>query len=141
VKGPYTERGLRPALRSLHYFRGYLALKSGREAEAFENFKEVLRHRPLIWDIDSFEDCLANAYLETGRVDEAIAEYERILRLNPNYPLAHYHLARSYERKGLPERARTSYERFLQVWKDADADLPEVVSARERLSGGRPQAQ
>jgi tetratricopeptide (TPR) repeat protein/DNA-binding winged helix-turn-helix (wHTH) protein len=134
AQGPYTERGLRPALRSVYYFRGHVALKSGRAAEAVENFKEVLKHRPLIWDIDSFEDCLANAHLELGQVDEAIAEYERILRLNPNYPLAHYHLARAYERKGLPERARISYERFLQVWKDADADLPEVVAARERLS-------
>lgn len=134
AQGPYTERGLRPALRSLYYFRGHVALKRARAAEAVGNFREVLRHRPLSWDIDSFEDCLANAHLELGQVDEAIAEYERILRLNPNYPLAHYHLARAYERKGLTERALSSYERFLQVWKDADPDLPEVVAARERLS-------
>ena len=134
AQGPYTERGLRPALRSLYYFRGHLALKSGRAAEAIENFKEVLRHRPLVWDIDSFEDCLAHAYLELGQVDEAINEYERVLRLNPNYPLAHYHLGQAYERKGLIDQARASYERFLQVWKEADADRPEVIAARERLS-------
>ena len=28
-------------------------------------------------NIDSFEDCLANAYLELGRAREAIAEFER----------------------------------------------------------------
>ena len=81
------------------------------------------------------EDCLANAYLELGRLDKAIAEYERILRLNSNYPLARYHLAQAYERKGLREQARAEYERFLQVWKDADPDLPEVVAAKKFLEG------
>ena len=81
------------------------------------------------------EDCLANAYLELGRLDEAIAEYERILRLNPNYPLVRYHLAQAYERKGLRDQARAEYERFLQVWKDADGNIPAVVGAKKALSG------
>ena len=88
----------------------------------------------MIWDIDPLEDCLANAYLELGRFDEAIAEYERILRLNPNYPLVHYRLAQVYERKGLRDQGRAEYERFLQTWRDADADIPEVVRARKFLS-------
>ena len=141
AQGPYTERGMRPALRSFYYFHGHLALKSGRAAEAVEHFKEALKHRPLVWDIDSFEDCLANAYLESGRLDEAVEEYGRVLRLNPNYPLAHYGLGRAYERKGLAERARASYERFLKVWEGADDDLPEVVAARGLLSSLQTRAQ
>ena len=78
-------------------------------------------------------DCLVNAYLELGQFDEAIAEYERILRLNPNYPLAQYHLAQAYEREGRQVQALAEYERFLQTWKDADADLPEVTAARKLL--------
>jgi len=62
---------------------------------------------------------------------EAIAEYQRILKLNPNYPLVHYHLALAYERKGQRDQPRSEYERFLQVWKDADSDIPEVVPARK----------
>lgn len=84
--------------------------------------------------IDDLEDCLANAYLETGHLEEAISEYERILRLNQNYSLANYHLAQAYERKGQQDQARTAYERFLQTWKDADADLPEVINAHQRLA-------
>ncbi len=60
----------------------------------------MLGHAPPTYSLDSFEDGLANALLELGRLDEAAAEYERILRLNPNYPLAQYHLAQAYERKG-----------------------------------------
>jgi tetratricopeptide (TPR) repeat protein/DNA-binding winged helix-turn-helix (wHTH) protein len=130
----YTDRGARYSARGLSYTSGYFDLKSGRAAEAVENFKAVLRHRPPIWHIDSFEDCLANAYLELGRFDEAIKEYERLLRLNPNYPLAHYHLAKAYERKGQMDKAHDLYVRFLRVWKDADADLPELIAVRELLS-------
>jgi tetratricopeptide (TPR) repeat protein len=127
-------RGQRGFLRLHYWMVGYLALKRGQSAEAVENFQEALRHRSLAWDIDSLEDCLANAYLELGRLDEAIGEYERILRVNPSYPLAHYHIALAYERKGDRERARAAYERFLEIWNEADQDLPEVIEAKHRLA-------
>lgn len=130
---PFTARGQSFPARLSPYRHGYLALRDGRPDEAIENFKEALHRPPVIWMIDFLEDCLANAYLETGRLDEAITEYERILRLNQNYPLAHYRLARAYEGKGLRERARAEYERFVQVWKDADADIPEVIAAKKAL--------
>jgi tetratricopeptide (TPR) repeat protein/DNA-binding winged helix-turn-helix (wHTH) protein len=128
------DRGNRGYERHRAYLRGYAALKSGRAADAVEHFKEAVRHRPMAYSIDPSEDCLANAYLELGRPDETIAEYERILRLNPNYPLAHYRLAQAYERKGWPAEAHAHYERFLGIWKEAEADLPEVVAVRERLN-------
>ena len=121
-------------LRLYYYLFGLTALKEGRPEEAINHFKETLKRQPLGWSIDSFEDCLANAYLELGRWDEAIAEYERILRLNPNYPLAQYNLAQAYERKGQQDQARAAYERFLLTWKDADANLPQVIIARQRLA-------
>jgi tetratricopeptide (TPR) repeat protein len=129
---PY-DRGTRGSLRPFWYFRGLFALKSGAMQEAIADFKQAIGHRPQTWNVDAFEDCLANAYLELGRFDEAIAEYERIQQLNPNYPLLHHHLAQAYERKGQPDQARAEYERFLQVWKDADADIPEVIAANKAL--------
>jgi len=128
-----TNRGARGNLRELTYFQGSFELKSGRGPEAIEKFKEALQHRAPVWNFDAYEDCLANAYLELGRFDEAIAEYERVLKLSPNYPLVHYHLAEAYEGKGQRDQARIEYERFLQVWKDADADVPEVVRAKRSL--------
>ncbi len=133
ARSPFTNRGAREPRRLYDYYRSQLELKTGRAAEAIETFKEVLKRMPPYWHIDAFEDCLANAYLELGQLDEASKEYERILRLNPNYPLAHYHLAQAYQRNGQPEQARAAYERFLQVWKDADADAPEVIAARKNL--------
>ena len=120
--------------KRLHFWRGYYALRTGRASEAIDEFREALRDPPLIWNVDGVEDCLANAYLELGQLDEAIAEYERILRLNPNYPLAHYHLGQAYERKAQADQARAAYQRFLQVWGEADADIPEVLIAKRRLA-------
>ena len=127
-------RGARGNLRELAYLEGSFELKSGRSAEAIEKLKEALQHRAPIWNINAFEDCLANAYLELGRLDEAIAEYERILKLNANYPLVHYHLAQAYERKGDRDQAHAEYQRFLQVWKDADADIPEIINAKKAVA-------
>jgi tetratricopeptide (TPR) repeat protein len=128
-----TDRGGRGDLRELPYYQGLFELKVGHATEAIEKFKEALQHPALVWNLDAYEDCLANAYLKLDRFDEAIAEYERILKLNPNYPLVQYHLGQAYERKGQPDQARIAYERFLQTWKDADADVPEVIVARQRL--------
>ncbi len=127
----HKERGI---LRIWDYQHGYLALRQGHAEEALNHFRTALQHRPVEWNMDSFEDCLANVYLELNHHDEAIAEYERILKINPNYPLAQYHLAQAYERKGQREQARAAYDRFLNNWKEADADLPEVIEAKKRLS-------
>ena len=127
----YKERGM---LRLWEYQRGFVALRLGQAQVALEHFRAALQHRALEWNVDSFEGCLADAYLELGQRDEAIAEYERILRVNPNYPLAQFHLAKAYEGKGDQKRAQLAYRNFLQIWKDADADLPEVLEAKARLA-------
>lgn len=126
-------RGSRGNAREVRYYQGLFALKNGRANEAVEKFKEALHHRPITWFVDPFEDCLANGYLELRRFDEAIAEYERILKLNSNYPRTHYYLAQAFERKGQPEQARVHYAKFLDMWKEADADVPEVTAARKVL--------
>lgn len=136
VPTPFGHRGQALPQRYVLYHEAYLARADGRADEAIDLFKAAVAHPPLTWTIDSYEDCLAKAYLGMGRTDEAIAEYERILRINPNYPLAHFHLAEAYRAKGLTEQARASYVAFLEVWKNADPDIPEILIARNALSAG-----
>ena len=126
----FVDRGSRPSLRLDPYYRGVIALNNGKNDEAIEFFRQVLSHAPPTWHHQDFEDSLGFAYLKLGRFDEAIAEYQRILQLSPNYPLAHYHVAEAYQAKGLPEEAAASYRTFLEIWKDADADIPEIKTAR-----------
>jgi tetratricopeptide (TPR) repeat protein len=133
AKFSYTSRGARTSRRYTTYIRGSIALKRGQTEAALADFRATLKHRPPIWATDAYEDCLGNAYLELGRFDEAIGEYQRVLRLNPRYPLAHFHLAQAMEKKGESERAGEEYRKFLEVWKDADPDLPQMTEALRKV--------
>jgi tetratricopeptide (TPR) repeat protein len=128
------ERGSRSELRSDDYFMGLKDLRAKRGDQAIAHFRDALHHLPPSSGLDLYEDCLANAYLELGKLDEAIGEYQRILAANPNYPLADYHLALAMERKGRLVEAKTAYVRFLRSWKQADADIPEIVSTNRRIA-------
>jgi serine/threonine protein kinase len=48
--------------------------------------------------------------------------------------LDEFRLAAVYDRLGQADKARLWYGRFTGDWKDADADIPELVLARRRLA-------
>jgi hypothetical protein len=50
------------------------------------------------------------------------------------YPLAHLGLARAAMLLDDPRKARSAYETFLELWKDADGDLPPLREARLEYS-------
>jgi eukaryotic-like serine/threonine-protein kinase len=51
--------------------------------------------------------------------------------------LANLGLARAYEQSGEHAKARTSYEHFLALWKDADPDIPILKRARTEYANLR----
>ncbi len=69
------------------------------------------------------------ALLRLGRNSEATREFDKILDfrgeapLSSLYPLAHLGKARA-------TRDKAEYEKFLEMWKDADKDMPALVAAR-----------
>ncbi|HEV7767976.1 MAG TPA: tetratricopeptide repeat protein [Thermoanaerobaculia bacterium] len=129
-------RGARVTMRVTYYLKGYEALKTGQSQKAIEHFQQALRYQPPHYGADTMEDCLANAYLTLGRYTEAVREYERVLRFNPNHALARFHLAQTYSALGRRDDALREYRRFLEIWKNADRDLPEVIEARKVVGRG-----
>jgi eukaryotic-like serine/threonine-protein kinase len=79
------------------------------------------------------------AYLAAKRGAQAAAEFQKILDspgLVLNEPigvLANLGLARSYALQGDAAKARTAYEKCLQLWKNADPDVPVVRQARAEM--------
>jgi tetratricopeptide (TPR) repeat protein len=78
----------------------------------------------------------ANAYLLAGRTNEAAAEFHRIISLyyfNPTdafITLARLGQARAYAAQGDKIKARTAYQDFFALWKDADPDIPILKQAK-----------
>jgi len=76
------------------------------------------------------------AYLKMHDGTKAATEFQRILDHRGaagfalEYPLAHLNLARAYALQGDNAKARTAYQDFFAIWKDADPDIPILTTAR-----------
>jgi tetratricopeptide (TPR) repeat protein len=76
------------------------------------------------------------AYLAAHKGNEAAAEFQKI-REHPgivvNSPigaLAHLGLGRAYALSGDKAKAKSAYQNFLGIWKDADPDVPILKQAK-----------
>jgi eukaryotic-like serine/threonine-protein kinase len=76
------------------------------------------------------------AYLQLRQGTDAAAEYQKILD-NPGFmmacplgALAQLGMARSFLIAGDPAKARSCYQKFLTLWKDADPDVPILIAAK-----------
>jgi tetratricopeptide (TPR) repeat protein len=76
------------------------------------------------------------AYLELKEGTKAAAEFQRILDhrgvsvWDLEYPLSHLQLARAYVLQGDSAKARSAYQDFFAAFKDADPDLPVLLTAK-----------
>jgi serine/threonine protein kinase/Tfp pilus assembly protein PilF len=87
-------------------------------------------------------DLIARIFAKKGDVAKAISEYERLLKMPFTYksvyfvhPLYHYRLGILYERAKEVAKAKAQFQKFLDLWKDADPGRPEVEDAKKRLAG------
>jgi eukaryotic-like serine/threonine-protein kinase len=76
------------------------------------------------------------AYLQAGKGAEAVAEFQKIVE-QPGVAvgesiavLAYLGLARGYAMSGDSAKAKSAYEEFFQLWKDADEDVPVLRAAK-----------
>jgi len=80
------------------------------------------------------------AYLAAKQPDLAEAEFHKILDhpgiepLSHNYPLAQLGLARALAAQGKIVEAGFAYKVVLQIWKDADSDLPRLKEAKAEFA-------
>jgi len=48
----------------------------------------------------------------------------------PIEALAHLQLGRAYAMSGGKDKAKSAYQGFLSIWKDADSDIPLLIQAK-----------
>jgi non-specific serine/threonine protein kinase len=85
-------------------------------------------------------DGLARVAIARGDLDGAIKIYRALLRYSPQSkwvapfePLYVLQIARLLEKKDDRSAARDEYRRFLNFWKNADSDLPQLSEARRAV--------
>ena len=80
------------------------------------------------------------AYLAAHQGAEAAVEFQKILDhrgivvSDPIGALAHLQLGRAYALLGDKTKARSAYQDFLVLWKDADPDIPILQEAKAEYS-------
>jgi tetratricopeptide (TPR) repeat protein len=142
-----TEKGLnKKAIRFYYHLMGMIELERKNFPQAVENFKKAISLLPfqhsLTGDDDAlFIDPLASYYYRQGDLEKAGEEYEKIISLTSArlpygdiYTKAFYLLGKIYEQKGWKGKAIEHYEKFLDLWKDADPGIPEVIEAKKHLA-------
>jgi tetratricopeptide (TPR) repeat protein len=87
-----------------------------------------------------FHNAMATTYLKLGEFDKAQEQYEIITSLTEGrlgfgiiYAKSYYMLGQIFEQKDWKGKAIESYEKFLDLWKDADPGITELKDAKMRL--------
>jgi hypothetical protein len=83
------------------------------------------------------------AYLRAKQGSEAAAEFRRILDhpgivvSDPIGALSHLQIGRAYALLGEKGKARSAYQHFFTLWKDADPDIPVLKQAESEYANLR----
>jgi len=122
----------------------HLALNHGDASQAFELLQVAVPHElgvPRSSVCGEFGALYpvyvrGEARLAAHQGAEAAAEFQKILDhrgivvSDPVGVLAHLQLGRAFAMSGDKTRAKTAYQDFLTLWKDADPDLPILQQAK-----------
>jgi len=71
--------------------------------------------------------------MEMKRPAAAMTHFTETLKRTPGRPKAIYGIARAAEALGDKQTATKRYTEFLELWKNADKDHPEITAARRFL--------
>jgi eukaryotic-like serine/threonine-protein kinase len=125
-----------------------LALESGRPSRAIEEL-QIAAPYDLGAPRSSFHAIFGPLYpvyfrgealLALHQGPQAAAEFQKILDhrgivvSDPIGALAHLQLGRAFALSGDKTRARSAYQDFLNLWKDADPDIPLLKQAKQEYA-------
>lgn len=123
--------------------RGNLYSAQGRHDEAIKLLLDVVeRERSLgYWEPPHYTrpvlESLGQAYIRAGKYGDAAEAFEQELKARPNSGFAYLGMARAYSKDRNKSKAAKSYRQFLDAWRNADKDLPEIAEANGWLRSNK----
>jgi serine/threonine protein kinase/Flp pilus assembly protein TadD len=132
-------------LRYYHNLLGWIDLENEEIQRAINRFNASIMLLPsqayLLGDQAFYLYSAASAYRNAGDLENAKANYERItsltygkLQYGDIYAKSFYGLGKICQNQGLNDRAVEYFTKFLNLWKDSDAEIAEVDDATIQLS-------
>ena len=126
-----------PARAASAALQGEILVARGNARAALPHLEQALRDDSSKITLES----LAHAVAAAGDHERAVTLYEELAR-EPQfghegqepYRMALFWLGRGADERGDAEFAVRALERFLESWRDADASLPALVEARDRIA-------
>jgi len=145
------DRGLnRKEIRYFYHLIGMIELARNNFPQATSYFNQAIfllphqyyRHPWIVGnDRALFLDSLAQVYYRSGDLDEAQEEFGKIQVLTVGrldygdiYAKSYYWLGKIFQQKDWRQLAKDNYQKFLDLWRGADAGIPEVDDARRQLA-------
>jgi serine/threonine protein kinase/Flp pilus assembly protein TadD len=130
-------------IRNYYALMGMIELEKNNYSKALEFFKKAL---PLLSATSSSHLPLAYStgltYYKAGDLENARQEYERVVSLTTGriafsdlYAKSFYMLGMICEQQDNRAKAIENYDRFLDLWNNADPGIAEVEDAKKRLAG------
>jgi len=125
---------------------GMIAFERGNFSESIQKLSQAVQS--LYAPEDNFPRIqayfiftLAQAYYKAGNLFSAQGEFEKILSFHLGrigdgeiFAKSLYTLGKIFEQQGQNEKAIEHFERFLDLWKDADPGIPEIDDAKARFA-------
>jgi tetratricopeptide (TPR) repeat protein len=108
------------------------AVTKMREAVAIEDSIDSISQPP--YPIIPANELFGTLLMELNRTADAKERFLEALKRTPGRPKAIYGIARAAQANNDKATAQQRYREFLTLWKNADADRPEVAIAKEFLA-------
>jgi tetratricopeptide (TPR) repeat protein/tRNA A-37 threonylcarbamoyl transferase component Bud32 len=131
-------------IRLYHHLQGMIELEKKEYSRAIRDLEAALALEPDLDEVKGayYFEQLGLAHFRAGDLDKARESFEKVLAstygrlyFGDCYARSFYMLGTIFEQKGDKLKAVENYQKFLDLWKNADPGLPEVGDARKRLAG------